>query len=857
MGWAPQRLPIVLDPLPGEGLDSWLEAYGRRLRSCSRDLLDHLGLAGSTLTRMATVLTLAEREVLSAGTGIAPDVLTGMTLQPFDGVAVTIDPGRRVVVHPPAWRRQSGSRFCPACLQDSNGRWLLGWRLPWAFACPVHARLLLDICPGCGKRPSPHRPGTRAEATIASRCTVALPNSTPGGWRAQTCGRRLTQVPTHTLPAGGRVVAAQRRLDHLLTAAARTTDMGRREHIFRTLGELHSLAYKGLDALHATGMQPPSLVQAVLDECGRTVPAPRGPLDSYDAHTIAVATSLAVAAHQANPEGDAVLSWIIAADRQQRMPAEPGRILKPFTGASPALTARILRALDPHLQVHDRLVYGGAGCRPRRPDLTDEQIRRRAASLPALLWPAWAIRLIPTDKMAHNAVTSTRAGLAAMVLIPGTRLTCQEAIDLLGGLTTRASARTTLTRLTDQQCSATIAILTDLAHALDTNPAPINYTRRRALFRASTVDRAAYATLATANGWRPASPLQLRLLDDHLTVTLTGTRPDHHTTRIRWGGADAWNPLTLALPTPIRDFIDHQARHLLHQHGIDEPPTWQPPVPTGITWPGIDPDTINPNQFTDAFTTNAAARDALQLICHATGLNGVQVRLYTQLVDQAMPDQQWDTLAEHADPDLLAPSTLHHLYQEQGLSMMDIARLGRTTEPAVRGALTTAGITPVANRQRSRPIPESWLQQHYQGTGKTIGQAAAEAGVSRNTFTKYARLHNIPTTENARVINPFANWPTQRQPTIKIMAALSGRHGVEYVREVLAMPGHPTQRAAAAALGLHEVVLMRHRQHIEHAAGIRIFRADQLLTPTPEGARFLTQATRALRQLDLTNSGRS
>jgi DNA-binding transcriptional LysR family regulator len=50
---------------------------------------------------------------------------------------------------------------------------------------------------------------------------------------------------------------------------------------------------------------------------------------------------------------------------------------------------------------------------------------------------------------------------------------------------------------------------------------------------------------------------------------------------------------------------------------------------------------------------------------------------------------------------------------------------------------------------------------------------------------------------------------------------------------------------------------MRHRQHDEHAAGIRIFQTGRPLTPTPEGARFLAQATLALRQLDLANSGRS
>ena len=139
MSWAPQRLPITLTPVPGEGLDSWIEAYARRLRVCSSDLLNDLGLSGSTLTHMVTILTEPERRTLSTATGIHPDALTLMTLQPFDGIAVTIDPARRTTGHPPAWRRHTGSRFCPACLRDSGGRWQLAWRLPWAFACPIHA----------------------------------------------------------------------------------------------------------------------------------------------------------------------------------------------------------------------------------------------------------------------------------------------------------------------------------------------------------------------------------------------------------------------------------------------------------------------------------------------------------------------------------------------------------------------------------------------------------------------------------------------------------------------------------------------------------------------------------------------
>jgi len=87
-----------------------------------------------------------------------------------------------------------------------------------------------------------------------------------------------------------------------------------------------------------------------------------------------------------------------------------------------------------------------------------------------------------------------------------------------------------VTGLPDSQRTTVLAILTDLARGLDASPAPIDYTRRRALFPpiATHVDRRGYAALATAQRWRPPSPLQLRLLDGHLAVLLTGTHPDDH-----------------------------------------------------------------------------------------------------------------------------------------------------------------------------------------------------------------------------------------------------------------------------------------------------------------------------------------
>ncbi|MEU0119639.1 TniQ family protein [Streptomyces bobili] len=79
-------------------------------------------------------------------------MLPAMTLQPFDGHAVDILPRHRRVNRWVLWGR-AGSRFCPFCLADSGGRWLVAWRLSWSFACTRHHVLLVDRCPACHRVP--------------------------------------------------------------------------------------------------------------------------------------------------------------------------------------------------------------------------------------------------------------------------------------------------------------------------------------------------------------------------------------------------------------------------------------------------------------------------------------------------------------------------------------------------------------------------------------------------------------------------------------------------------------------------------------------------------------------------------
>src|SRR5437763_553681 len=86
---------------------------------------------------------------------------------------------------------------------------------------------------------------------------------------------------------------------------------------------------------------------------------------------------------------------------------------------------------------------------------------------------------------------------------------------------------------------------------------------------------AAPAALAAAHRWRQPSRLQLHLLDRHLATLLTGTAATTRVGPTRWGTANAFNPLTVALPAVVRRFVHDQARHQLDAHGIAEPVTCQ------------------------------------------------------------------------------------------------------------------------------------------------------------------------------------------------------------------------------------------------------------------------------------------
>ena len=133
-----RTLPLRLAPLPGEALDSWLDALAHRLKVPLIDLHWALGLPGGPHNVLrkddipanrVVLLRDHEAQAISGATGVPVPLIHSMTMARYDQRAIMIDRASRRVSLRAMWGRGRGSRYCPGCLADTGGRWQLRWRL--------------------------------------------------------------------------------------------------------------------------------------------------------------------------------------------------------------------------------------------------------------------------------------------------------------------------------------------------------------------------------------------------------------------------------------------------------------------------------------------------------------------------------------------------------------------------------------------------------------------------------------------------------------------------------------------------------------------------------------------------------
>ncbi|WP_371749547.1 helix-turn-helix domain containing protein [Streptomyces sp. NBC_01283] len=197
--------------------------------------------------------------------------------------------------------------------------------------------------------------------------------------------------------------------------------------------ELAMLAHAALLSLRSTLSSAPDVVHTVLEECGGGLPDAQYHHGGSDAHNAAIGTAIAnIALHRERDDSDAVLSWLMSTDRLRRRSAHPTPWLANWAPAGPGVTSRALAVVARELTWIARLRYGAATATPAWPTLTDQDVQRRAARLPAMLWPAWTMRLLPRLPKPVVRLAGLRRACATLLLIPGTFCEYHQAAQLLG-----------------------------------------------------------------------------------------------------------------------------------------------------------------------------------------------------------------------------------------------------------------------------------------------------------------------------------------------------------------------------------------------------------------------------------------
>jgi len=663
---------------------------------------------------------------------------------------------------------------------------------------------------------------------------------------------------------------------HQHLAALTASPPGGRPAALTALREIYATAWRALRGLQAIPGQAPPIVRAVLDETRSPLPGPAGAGPGDDARSAAVGAALAcVALDDSHPEHEILFDWILRADRtllqHRRYAPGIGAIARRWAWSGPGMVSRVLGRLDSDASLHARLRYTTATPRPRWPDLPAEVITRRAAMIPAMLWPAWTMRLLPnnpgrspagpgsapgsaTEGPRTGSFTSFRRGCASFLLLPGgpPRLNFERAGPLLGNHsaeTSRGAVERILYRGRDRTPLA--SVLAQLALALDANGSPIDYARRRALFTSPesvTLDPDAYTRLRLRHGWSAGYAPREAVLRWYVLVLLTGEHPaipgarkpfGHHCTDFRYSA-----------PGPLRAFLHEQAKASLTRHGITEPVTWEPPAHrvTWPDWPGTDPASIRGEDLTAVLQAGGSVHQAAA----ALGLTPEHTRLLCEATGTGPPAATANGLPlSQARADILGPQRLRELYEHHNTPVAEIAAMAGCATATIRRLLRIDHVP--KRRNYRRPPPESgitreWLRREYVDNLRSIGALARERGVTSSYLRSLASNWDLPIRGHRH--HPSVGHLDLPEPPSPAMRAITMRQGtLSRLTVITQIPGHDSIAAAARAIyGGRDSALRQMVHKIEKAAGFTIIdRTSTPLAPTEQGGELIREALRILR----------
>ncbi len=708
--------------------------------------------------------------------------------------------------------RRRGTRYCPCCLAGPGGRWLLAWRLPWTFACTRHRVLLCDDCPGCGRMPREYAgaaglnpPGSCSSSITHGRC----------------CGTDLTAVPAQRLEPGSRLLAAQKWIATLLTAAA----------------PAQQLADLGIVAGWLARQSP-----ATREQPGRFPPA----------SAVRTAGLAAQAMTLLGGEDQDAISAIRRLLRHQpghRLVRPAGLTPQQWKRLSGPARGRFLRALDPSLSAADRLRHSSATPLARIPDASAGALAGRARKIPQLLWPEWAIRLTPPEGFRPEPFRST---IAACLLVPGNPArSIRQVITGLHAYRSSFAIGAVLRELAGQGHGPVLAAASYLAGYLDACGSPVDYQRRREAIAPDMITPGQWRELCYQASAHPGGGRRLHHARRYLYQLLTGADLDdpRHALAFRSPGDRArYHEFADTLTTPLRAALHAHATRYLAGLGINEPLTWQPPAEccAGLALPGRDPDDIDLRAVSQlAVTGKLPAGEVAARLGTSIG----HIRYALERVPRparhwgkaaAPVVQQWRQRAgqvltrEFFEREYLqGGKTLRELQAQTGFPRKFLAERAREHQ------------IPVDGTARTDP---GWLREQYLARRRSYTDIAAELGVIDMTVIAAARRHGIPSRPQGVHSRPemLTKLPGNVPRDIR-RAVEGGLKGWHRLRRFQIAMTYPTIQAAATHLRTHQSALIHQFRRLERDIGTALYQPSapcQPMRPTRRGTALLTAIAR-------------
>jgi len=778
-----RSLPLMTELVPGESVDSWVEAIASRYETSTCVIFDAVGVR--LPSSMPAVLLRLQATVLRRAAGLA-----GVPTSELAAAAGVGAP-------PAAWLPGTRSRYCPACLAGTGGRWQLAWRATVSAICPTHQLLLADRCPSCGAF-------LRVRLTSAPsplHCTARLPDQS-------RCGADLTlavRTPAPTDRAGEHAWAAT-----LLASAADSETAGAHladaTAVLTWVERMHQASHPGSGITlgrYRTAAATALLLPHVATILGADT-------------TAAIARIRDLTAAAGGP--------VTVAPRGLAGPT--------FTNMAGPFPNRYRRAVDPRLNVIDRLRYRSTTPGARPPAGVPAA---RVRGIPELLWPDWYARLRPVADLRGDRA---RATYSNALLVPG--LIDRQLKPSLATLNRHrgcCALSTVLRAYPAETQTAVLQVLTRLADHLDVSPGPIDYQRRRdavaglpLLYWEQWRSMAVGADTHPGDGPGVTRTRRPRLVHArrYLQVLLCGadlTNPRHELAWDSCADRGRYHAFAGAVTPRLRAALHGHAQGLLTQHGIDEPLTWSPPrgLADGLELPGIDPAALDPAAVTDVTLHGHNVSD----VAARLGVHVDHVRLAIEALDLPAASLSSKATARLHSGDRARAVATHAFFEQhylrEGLLLRELTQLTGIPRGTLAGLARVHGIPLRSGVDPVNPDP-AWLREQYLTLGHSTADLAVDLGVSAETVSRALTRVGIPLRASGVYGRREMHAPLDPAHPPVVRAAVEGTlHGWLRLARFQTAIAYPTMKAAAAAMGIHLTALTVEIQRLETDTAGRLY----------------------------------